>query len=113
MCFSGSRIAMRRRLFTTLLVIVNSLHPTGRHAPPAGSASGEAPPGYTLVPSEAVPLFLAGLDSAVGSDGKLALFFPGCAALAAPFLLFRLKREGYSGCRAIATNDGLLVDATR
>jgi hypothetical protein len=104
---------MRRRLSTTLLVIVNSLCPAVRRAPRAGSASGQAPPGYTQVPPEAIPLYLAGLNSAVGSDGKLALFFPGCAALAAPFLLFRLKREGYSGCRAIATKDGLLVDATR
>jgi hypothetical protein len=104
---------MRRRLSTTLLVIVNSLCPACGRAPLAGTASSPAPPGYTQVPPEAVPLYLAGLDNAVGSDGKLALFFPDCAAVAAPFLLFRLKREGYSGCRAIATYDGLLVDATR
>jgi hypothetical protein len=110
---SWSRIAMRIRLSTTLLVIVNSLRPAGRRAPWAGTASGQAPSGYTPVPPEAIPLYLAGLNSAVGSDGNLALFFPGCSAVAAPFLLFRLKREGYSGCRAIATDDGLLVDATR
>jgi hypothetical protein len=104
---------MRIRLSTTLLVIVKSLCPAGRRAPLAGSASSQVPPGYTPVPPEAIPLYLAGLNSAVRSDGNLALFFPGCAAVAAPFLLFRLKREGYSGCRAIATKDGLLVDARR
>jgi len=104
---------MRRKLSTTVRVIVNSLCPAGRRAPLAGSVSGQAPPGYTPVPPEAISLYLAGLDSAVGGDGKLALFFPDCAALAAPFLLFRLKREGYSGCRAMATKGGLLVDATR
>ena len=104
---------MRLRLSTTLLVIVNALCPAGRRALRAGSDSGQAPAGYTPVPPEAIPLCLAGLNGAVDSEGKLALFFPGCAAPAAPFLLFRLKREGFSGCRAEATKDGLLVDAIR
>jgi hypothetical protein len=47
------------------------------------------------------------------SGGRLALFFPDCAAAAAPFVMFRLKREGFSGCRASATREGLLIDALR
>ena len=104
---------MRRRFFITLLVIIRSLVPTDRRTPLPGRAGGIAPPGYTPVPPEDIALYLAEFHRAVGNDGKLALFFPDCAAPAAPFLLFRLKREGYSDCRAISTGKGLLVDATR
>jgi len=104
---------MRRRFLITMLVIIRSLVPTDRRAPLPGRVAGNAPPGYTPVPLEDISLYLAEIRRAVGSDGKLALFFPDCAAPAAPFLLFRLKREGYSDCRVISTGDGLLVDATR
>ncbi len=104
---------MRSRFAITLLVIVRSLFPTSRRAPLTGCSVRNAPAGYTQVPPEDIPLYLADFGRAAGNDGKLALFFPGCATLAAPFLLFRLKREGYSGCRAIATGDGLLIEAIR
>lgn len=104
---------MRSGFATTMLVIVHALFPAGRHGHLSGNAAGSAPPGYTRVPREDIAVYLAELDRAVGNDGKLSLFFPGCTAVAAPFLLFRLKREGYSACRATATGDGLLVDARR
>jgi len=85
----------------------------GRRGPHSGSANTTVPTGYLPVPPEDIPLYLADLGRAVGNDGKLALFFPECAALAAPFLLFRLKRTGFSACRVTATDEGLLVDAAR
>lgn len=98
----------RGTLYITGLVIFRSLVP---------SRPGKLPPGgaewpLTVSPEE-IPLYLADLGRAVGKGGRLALFFPGCRAPAAPFILFRLKREGFSDCRAIATPDGLLAEARR
>ena len=106
-------IVMRRRFFTTGLVIISSLRPSLRVAPHVGSADGQAPSGYTPVLWRAIPSYPGMLKGAGISGGRVALFFPDCAAVAAPFVLFRLKREGYSGCHASATREGLLVDALR
>ncbi len=104
---------MPNQLAVTVCVIACALFPKGRSGDIPGRVAGGGPPGYIPVRLEDIPLYLARLDRATGDDGKLALFFPGCTAAAAPFLLFRLKREGYSGCRATATGTGLLLDATR
>ncbi|HEY6838674.1 MAG TPA: hypothetical protein VI389_08030 [Geobacteraceae bacterium] len=65
------------------------------------------------VPPHLIPFRLADFSRSVGSDGILSLFFPGCRAPAAPFLLFRLKRSGFSGCRAVTTPAGLTLTAFR
>ncbi|RQW84396.1 MAG: hypothetical protein EHM79_14005 [Geobacter sp.] len=41
------------------------------------------------------------------------LFFASASPLAAPFLLFRLKRWGFSSCRVSVQQRGLLLTATR
>ena len=41
------------------------------------------------------------------------LLLPDTYPLAAPFILFRLKRNGYSACRVTVTDNGLLVSASR
>ncbi|MRR06499.1 MAG: hypothetical protein EG828_06070 [Deltaproteobacteria bacterium] len=41
------------------------------------------------------------------------LFFPDVYFPAAPFLLFRMKRRGFSVCRVTVQNGGLLLTATR
>jgi hypothetical protein len=51
--------------------------------------------------------------ASVGPDGFLRIFFPCVFPLAAPFLLYRLKRTGFSGCRVTVTDGGLLVTARR
>ena len=104
---------MGRRFFITVLVIVSSIRPSVRKTQYVQSADGQAPPGYTPVSWRAIPSYPVLLEGAVGSGGRGALFFSDCAAMAAPFVLFRLKRGGYSGCRATATREGLLVDALR
>ena len=38
---------------------------------------------------------------------------PGVHAIAAPFILGRLKRKGYSHCRVVSQNGGLMVYADR
>ncbi|HTG82504.1 MAG TPA: hypothetical protein VL949_11205 [Geobacteraceae bacterium] len=103
------------RLRITALVIVRSLFPPRPGVFPAGVAdeADTLSTGYRSVPPRMISPCLADLKRAVGRDGTLVLFFPGCRTAAAPFLLFRLKREGYSNCSATASPEGLLVKASR
>ena len=105
------------RLYLSALIIGRALLPPG---PEGGRITGTAetkrlatPPGYILVAVRDVSFYLADFDRAVGRQGELALFFPGCLAVAAPFLLFRLKRSGFSNCSAVTTREGLFLTATR
>jgi hypothetical protein len=59
------------------------------------------------------PDFLHAPDGSMGSDGFLRIFVPCVFPLAAPYLLYRLKRTGFSGCRVTVTDGGLLVTASR
>lgn len=108
-------MSILKRFYITALVMRGALLPPRRGGglPGVPDDGMVVPPGYLPVPAEQITRYLANLGRAVGRDGKLALFFPGCGALAAPFLLFRLKREGFSNCTAIATVDGLLMEAWR
>ena len=54
-----------------------------------------------------------GMGRLLDSRGELRLFFPRCLAIAAPVLLFRLKREGFSRCSVEASRQGLLVRGRR
>jgi hypothetical protein len=103
---------MLTRFYITVLVILRSLVPLRSGHVPSGVAAVPVS-GYIPVPPKKISWYLANLGPVVGADGRLALFFPGCRAPAAPFVLYRLKREGYSGCTATATPDGLLVNAAR
>lgn len=100
-----------------VIVAVNALWPrTKTGGAPAGNAahhSSSAPPGFTPVAPAAIPLILADPGQAVNERGELALFFPGCPSLAGPFLLFRLKRLGFSRCRVHALPNGLTLSARR
>ena len=69
--------------------------------------------GYTPVLPGDTSLYLANLESAGGHRHELALFFTGCLMPAAPFLLFRLKRAGFSRCRITVLPDGLALNAFR
>jgi hypothetical protein len=52
-------------------------------------------------------------ESVVQPGGALKVLFPHTLPPAAPFLLFRLKRSGYSACRVTVLENGLLLAATR
>ncbi|HEX8961148.1 MAG TPA: hypothetical protein VF775_06220 [Geobacteraceae bacterium] len=102
------------RCYVTAIVIRAALVPRRPcSTTPAGPDAGGAFSGCRTAPPESIPCCLADLGRAVGAEGRLALFFPGCLVFAAPALLFRLKREGYSNGRATVTTEGLLVEATR
>ncbi|MDD2365669.1 MAG: hypothetical protein PHN84_05840 [Desulfuromonadaceae bacterium] len=47
------------------------------------------------------------------SYSHFPLIIPGVHRLAAPLIMFRLKRRGYSNCRVDVTEGGLIVYAVR
>ena len=103
-------MAIMRNLYVTFLVIRYSLLPPRRQGT---SGAGSFPDNIPAVAPQMLPLLFADLTSAVTGTGTLRLFFPGCLAPAAPCLLFRLKRSGFSACRATMTPEGLLLTAIR
>jgi hypothetical protein len=75
--------------------------------------TGNPFPSPRPVSTEELPWLFANLHGALDDTDKLSLLFPGALPLAAPFLLFRLKRLGYSACRVTADGNGLILTATR
>lgn len=105
------------RLRILASIAVNAVAPStkkgGALPRTAARSSLHAPPGFVPVPLDSIPFYLADPDRAANGRGELALFFPGAPALAAPFLLFRLKRLGFSRCRAEARDGGVTLTARR
>lgn len=94
-----------RTLLRTLEVIWNALLPSrGGAARPV--AAGEM---RNCEPEE----IRGGMGLFLDGSGELRLFIPRCRPLAAPFILFRLKREGFSRCSVKAVEHGLQVRARR
>lgn len=55
---------------------------------------------------------LAGLD-ALPPDRDFSLVFGNVSSVAAPFLLWNLKRRGFSGCRASRSGRGVMLELKR
>ncbi|WP_298270200.1 hypothetical protein [Geobacter sp.] len=108
---------MYERCRVFVLVAVNAvLPPTKKGGPrlPATAPPGaSAPPGFIPVPPAAIPSYLTHPEALVDGEGELSLFFIGAPALAAPFFLFRLKRLGFSRCRAAVRHGGIALTARR
>lgn len=80
---------------------------------PGQAKSGRASSGAAEPLSCTPRQIKGGVGRLVNSQGELRLFFPGCLAIAAPLILFRLKREGFSRCSVEASDQGLLVRGRR
>jgi len=97
-------------LRTTVLLIKCCLFPVKRayisFSPPENGSR-------TNISSEAYSSALAETDRLLRPDGTLELYFDGPLSPAAPFLLYRLKSAGFSGCRALVTSQGILLTARR
>lgn len=79
--------------------------------PPTGGAAAPPEPGGV---TRCTPRQIrGGMGRYLDARGELRLFLPGCMAIAAPFVLFRLKREGFSSCIAKASDQGLYVEGRR
>lgn len=70
-------------------------------------------PGTTTILPSAFAAVLADLDAVLRPDGSLDLLFRSALAPAAPFLLFRLKRTGFSACTATVIAEGIRLTARR
>jgi len=68
---------------------------------------------YRIIAEKKIPPFLQDLDISRFPSEPVRIFFPDTYALAAPFLLFRMKRRGFSSSRVTLENGGLLLTATR
>jgi len=103
------------RLHFSLLIVRHALVP-GRILPdmqPPPVRPGNPPPSPRPVAAAELPWLFANLHGNLDDAGNLALLFPGALPLTAPFLLFRLKRLGYSACRATVDGNGLILTASR
>jgi len=103
-----------KRFYLSALVIACALIPPRRES--GGQTAFEktlSQPHHIAATKEEIRFYLGYLHRAVDRQGEMKLLFPGCLAFAAPALLFRLKRIGFSNCRALMTGEGLLLCATR
>ncbi|HMN02413.1 MULTISPECIES: hypothetical protein [Geobacter] len=108
---------MLQRLWTFILVTAWCLVPpaTKNGSPRAGTAASVGSRGAVGVRTALAPLarFLSCPETGGDRNGELSLFVPHCPALAGPLLLFRLKRTGFSRCRALIRGGGILLSARR
>ena len=98
------------RIHATLLLIRHTLVPRkkrARFSPPSPGGS------MIRIPPTAFAALLPALDACLKPDGSLELLFEGAIAPAAPFLLYHLKRNGFSDCKAVVTREGILLTARR
>jgi len=98
------------RLSATVLLIKGALFPVKRRdiscsSPENGNTAHISPEEFSSV--------CADINSLLRPDGTLELHFVGALSLAAPFLLYRLKSDGFSGCKAVVTPTGILLTAMR
>lgn len=68
---------------------------------------------YTVIADKKNPPPFLDFVSAKFPSEAVELFFPKTCFLAAPFLLFRMKRRGFSDSKVTIQNGGLLLTATR
>ena len=103
-----------RKCHLSALVMRYALFPP---RPETGRIGSESPaasaPEYSATSADDIRFYLADPDRAVNGRKELRLMFPGCFALAAPPLLFRLKRRGFSNGRAEISTEGLFLYASR
>ena len=93
---------------TTFLAIRLSIWPQ------KNGATGRFPD-YTVLNAPQVAAANQQTDTAASHNlnHQLSVRIDGCHHLAAPFVLFRLKRTGFSACRVVYENDGLTIYARR
>lgn len=99
------------RLHATLALAFYSLMPPSPDCEPELGRC-DSPDPYTIK-AGGIASAIGHLGSFAGSDGTLAILFVDALAAAAPFLLFRMKRTGFSACRVLRVREGLLLTARR
>jgi|SRR6185369_10405447 len=69
--------------------------------------------GTTRIAADDYAAALSDISRLLRPDNRVELLFEDALSPAAPFLLYRLKSSGFSGCRAIASAEGILLTALR
>lgn len=98
------------KLSATVQLIKGSLFPVKRDDlcfPPPGNGS------VTKISPEEYSTAFAEITGLLRPDGTLELHFDDALSPAGPFLLYRLKSLGFSGCKAVVTAHGILLTGRR
>lgn len=98
------------RLYATIILIRCTLFPSKDME--LNSIRPE-PGEITRITAEDFAAALSDISRLLRPDSRVELLFEGALSPAAPFLLYRLKSSGFSGCRAIASKEGIFLTATR
>ncbi len=98
------------KLRATVVLMMGALFPRTRNG---FRTAPEGTGGQASIDPDDFAAALAEPGSLLRPDGTLELHFNGALPIAAPLLLFRLKRTGFSDCRATITPDGILLTARR
>lgn len=105
------------RFHNSVLVIFYALFPSATARKNNESGTNDL---VNHCPIDYLPVDAAGLyrhlqeEASPGNPlGSIRLFIPRVSPLAAPFILFYLKRNGFSGCRVEVVSGGLAVRAIR
>lgn len=105
-----------RKSLGTIRLVSWALFPSrkkGDSCEPPRAVNSCTAPGRMEVACGLVRHVCASFSSAVDEQGRLEIHFSGCYYPAAFFLMFRLKREGFSRCRAWRDGDGITLTALR
>ncbi len=107
-------VTVQQLIFTARIITV-ALMPTRTMVPfPKNEPAAQGPlcpGGHIPVKKQNLTQLCSNLRSYLNLQQELRLFFEGALAPAAPFLLFRLKREGFSCCLAWVDKNGLYIEA--
>ncbi|MEI8354977.1 MAG: hypothetical protein WCG31_02580 [Deltaproteobacteria bacterium] len=105
------------RLSKSMQLILTALFPPKRCGETQGKRPETVKESYscnhlTVFPKE-LHTFFSGNGALCDPKRGILIFIPHVLPLTAPFLLFYLKRNGFSGCRAEVAHGGLVVHAAR
>jgi hypothetical protein len=108
---------LTKRFCVTLLVIVYSLfhrsQSGGDNIAVTRTIKRPANSARRIETTDDIRFYLSELNRWVDANGELYLHFDSCYSIAAPFLLYLLKKRGFSNGRAISSANGLQICARR
>jgi hypothetical protein len=111
---SARELKLLKRFYLSALVIAYALiTPKSENGGHNAVEKNLSQPPHIASTKEEIRFYLEDLSRGVDRQGELKLLFPDCLPLAAPALLYRLKKSGFSDCRALMTGEGLLLCSRR
>jgi len=110
-------MSVTNRFSNSMRLILTALFPSrtdGKDRKNCPATLNPPCPGFYLtVLPEDLHSFFSDPGEAYDSHKSITIFIADVLPLTAPFLLFYLKRNGFSGCRAEVADGGLIVHAAR